>query len=129
MTKNIDPTETEVAILKILWQQGSGTVREVNDQLNQQKVTGYTTTLKLMQIMHAKGLLHRDETNRQHVYTAAVAENNIKQRFLQKLMKNLYQGSASAMVMQIIGNTKTTKAELEEIKEYIKKMEEDTNDQ
>jgi len=128
MTKNVEPTETELTILKILWAKGSCTVREVNDQLNQKKITGYTTTLKLMQIMHAKGLLTRDESNRQHVYKATVAENNIKQRFLHKLMKNLYQGSASAMVMQIIGNTETTKTELKEIKEYIRKMEEDTND-
>lgn len=129
MTKIIEPTETELEILKVLWQHGPSTVKTVNQNLSRQKETGYTTTLKLMQIMHAKGLVLRDETHRQHIYSAAIAEKQVKQGFLNKMLNNLYQGSASQMVMQILGSQATSRNELEEIKKFIKKIEEEQNDE
>lgn len=128
MKKKIEPTETELAILKILWQLGPSTVKVVNHELSKQKETGYTTTLKLMQIMHNKGIVSRDESNRQHIYEATMPESQVKQGFVNKLMQNLYQGSASEMVMQILGSQSTSQQELQVIKKFISKMEEEQND-
>lgn len=127
MEKKHEPTETELEILKILWNNGPSSVKTVNQELNHKKVTGYTTTLKLMQIMHGKGLVDRDESQRQHIYIAAIAENQVKRSFIKKMMKNLYEGSASQMVMQILGSETTSAKELEEIKNFIKNMEDDQN--
>ncbi|MFW5761918.1 MAG: BlaI/MecI/CopY family transcriptional regulator [Cyclobacteriaceae bacterium] len=124
MNKKYEPTETELAILKILWQDGPNTVKAVHQHLSKQKKSGYTTTLKLMQIMHTKGLVTRDESERQHVYAAAIEENRVKQGFIHKMMQNLYEGSASQMIMQILGSQQTSRQELEEIKHFINKMEE-----
>ena len=127
MEKKLDPTETELEILKILWRQGPSSVKAVNQELNQKKITGYTTTLKIMQIMHAKDLVTRDESQRQHIYHAAIAENQVKQGFIKKMMKNLYAGSASQMVMQILGSGSASAKELEEIKNFITKIEDEQN--
>ena len=129
MSKNIKPTESELEILQILWEHGPSTVRFVNDILNKkrnrnQKEIGYTTTLKLMQLMHSeKGLAHRNEESRTHIYTAAVHENEMQKALLEKFVDKTFRGSAMKMVMQALGNHKTSQDELEEIKALISKLE------
>jgi BlaI family penicillinase repressor len=118
------PTESELDILRILWEKGPSTVRLVNETLNQQKETGYTTTLKLMQIMAQKGIVTRDETSRTHVYKPAIAQKNVQETLLNKLVDAAFSGSASQLVMQALGQGKASKAELEEIKKLIEQLEE-----
>jgi len=125
MSNEIRPTESELEILQILWKNGPSTVREVNDALNkiQDKAIGYTTTLKLMQIMFDKGLLKRDDSQRTHVYTAEVREGNIQSAMLDRFLNAAYRGSASKLALQLLGNHKTTPDELAEIKALIAKLE------
>ena len=120
----INPTDSELEILHILWEQGPSTVRQVNDRLNDRREVGYTTTLKLMQIMNEKQLVERNTDSRVHVYTASVQESQVKNHLLNDFLKNAFRGSASSLVMQALGNHETTPEELEAIKELIKQIEE-----
>jgi predicted transcriptional regulator len=122
---NIRPTDAELDILQILWKKGDSTVREVNDLLNdaQDKSTGYTTTLKIMQIMFEKGILHRDESQRTHIYQAAVREGMIQSALLDRFLHAAYKGSASKLALQLLGNHKTTPDELAAIKALIDQLE------
>ncbi len=117
------PTESELEILQILWQKGEATVREVNDQLNDQREVGYTTTLKLMQIMLEKGILTRVADARSHVYKAAIAEHETQSILLNKFVDSTFRGSAMKLVMQALGNHQATKAELDELKKLIENLE------
>ena len=118
-----EPTRSELEILQVLWEFGPSTVRFVNDQLNEQKrAVQYTSTLKLMQIMVDKGLLTRDESQMKHIYIAAVEEQQTKGLLLDRFVDTMYKGSASSLLMQLLGNKKTSKKELEAIKELVKKM-------
>lgn len=117
------PTESELEILQILWQKEEATVREINDLLNDQREVGYTTTLKMMQIMLEKGLVAREETNRSHTYKAAVSEEVTKQILLNKFVDSTFRGSAMKLVMQALGNHEASKEELDELKELIKNLE------
>jgi len=121
--KKIKPTESELEILKILWIKGSATVKEVNKVLNETKKTGYTTTLKLMQIMQQKGILSRTQEGRSHIYTPEIKEKETRNFMISKLMDSLFGGSAKEMVMQALGNYKPSKEELDEIRSLIDKME------
>jgi len=119
-----EPTKSELEILQVLWQHGPSTVRFVNDKLNEQKrEVQYTSTLKLMQIMSDKGLLTRDATNMKHIYSAAEEESKTKEFLLERFVNTLYNGSASNLMMQLLGNKKTSKKEIETIKELIKKLD------
>jgi len=121
-----EPTKSELEILKVLWEIGPSTVRQVNDKINEQtRTVQYTSTLKLMQIMQEKGLLKRDDTSMKHIYSPAEPELKTKNALLEKFVDNLYNGSTSSLVMQLLGNKKTNKKELLAIKELLKKM--DTN--
>ena len=121
--KNIEPTRSELEILQVLWQHGPSTVRLVNDQLNEQKrEVQYTSTLKLMQIMVDKGLLVRDESNMKHIYHVAVEESKTKSFLLDRFIDSLYNGSVSSLMMQLLGNKKASKKELDEIREMLNKM-------
>ena len=121
-----EPTKSELEILKVLWENGPSTVRQVNDNLNKQtRAVQYTSTLKLMQIMQEKGLLRRDDTNMKHVYSPSEPEQVTKNALLQKFVESMYKGSASTLVMQLLGNKKTSKKELQAIKDLLNKM--DTN--
>lgn len=117
---NAKPTDAELSILQVLWQKGAATVRTVNEILNKgnddDNAVGYTTTLKIMQIMAEKGLLTRDESNRTHVYAAAVREDEVQQAFVSKLMDSVFRGSAMKLVLQALGTGKTSKSELEQIR-------------
>src|SRR3712207_6176868 len=106
------PTESELEILQILWQHGPNTVRFVNEQLNQKKEVGYTTTLKIMQIMADKGLVKRNEESRSHIYEANVNEEATQKHMLDKFLNLTFRGSASKLIMQALGNHKASKEEL-----------------
>ena len=117
------PTQSELEILKVLWAEGPSTVRKVNDCLNEIREVGYTTTLKIMQIMAQKGMVLRDESSRTHIYKAAVNEDDIKDVLLDRLMETAFSGSASQLVMQALGRGKTSPEELQKIKALIKELE------
>ena len=118
-----EPTRSELEILQVLWQHGPSTVRFVNDKLNERtREVQYSTTLKLMQIMSEKGLVLRDESQMKHVYRAAEEEHITKEYLLNRFVNTLYEGSASKMMMQLLGNKNTSKKEIEAIKELIKKL-------
>lgn len=121
------PTESELEILQIVWQKKSVTVREVNDQLNHEREVGYTTTLKLMQIMHEKGLLSRDETARTHVYKPAVTEAETQALLLNKFVDATYRGSALKLVMQALGTTTVSADDLGQLKQLITDLENKKN--
>jgi len=119
-----EPTKSELEILQVLWQYGPSTVRFVNDQLNEQKrEVQYTSTLKIMQIMADKGLLLRDASQMKHVYSAAQEESKAKGLLLERFVNNMYNGSASSLMMQLLGNKKTSKKEIEAIKEFIRNLD------
>jgi predicted transcriptional regulator len=115
-SKYIKPTESELEILQILWLKGLATVREVHEELTKTKDIGYTTTLKLMQIMHDKGLVKRDESMRTHVYQAAVNKEKTQKHLLTKMIDSLFGGSSTQLVLQALGNGDGT-ASAEEIEQ------------
>jgi BlaI family transcriptional regulator, penicillinase repressor len=121
-----EPTKSELEILQVLWQHGPSTVRFVNDQLNEQKrAVQYTSTLKLMQIMVEKEMLNRDESSMKHVYSPALEEQKTKGFLLDRFVESMYNGSATSLMMQLLGNKKTSKKELQAIKDLLNKMEND----
>ena len=121
---NPEPTRSELEILQVLWKNGPSTVRFVNDQLNELKrEVQYTSTLKLMQIMVEKGLLNRNESQMKHVYSAAAEESKTKSFLLERFVNTMYEGSASNLMMQLLDNKKTSKKEIEAIKELIRKLD------
>lgn len=122
--KKIEPTRSELEILQVLWEHGPATVRFVNDKLNEQKrAVQYTSTLKLMQIMAEKGILKRDESNMKHIYSPAMEEQKTKGFLLERFVDSMYNGSASSLVMQLLGNKNNSKKELQAIKDLLKKLD------
>lgn len=117
------PTDSELEILQILWQDGPTNVRFVNDKLNETREVGYTTTLKIMQIMSEKKLVTRNTDSRTHIYSAAVEETEARQNLLKKFVDTTFRGSAMSLVMQALGNHEASSEELDEIKALIKKIE------
>ena len=115
----VKPTESELEILQLLWEHGPSTVRFINDELSKNKETGYTTTLKLMQIMHEKGMVQRDEAGRSHVYKAAISESVTQNQLLDRFLETTFRGSALKMVMQALGNKKTSEQDLNEIRNLL----------
>ncbi len=121
-----EPTRSELEILQVLWKHGPSTVRFVNDTLNEMKRTvQYTSTLKLMQIMAEKKMLTRDESQMKHIYHAAVEEQKTKGLLLDRFVESLYEGSASNLVQQLLGNKKTSKKELQAIKDMLSDLDKD----
>src|SRR5687768_16102633 len=120
--KYVKPTESELEILQILWLNGLATVREVHEELAKSKDVGYTTTLKLMQIMHEKGLVRRDESMRTHVYQAAVNKEKTQKHLLTKMIDSLFGGSSTQLVLQALGEQKATPEELEQIQTLINNL-------
>jgi predicted transcriptional regulator len=119
-----EPTKSELEILQVLWQHGPSTVRFVNDTLNEMKrAVQYTSTLKLMQIMADKQMLTRDESNMKHVYHAAIEEQKTKGALLEKFVDSMYNGSASSLMLQLLGNKKTSKKELQAIKDILARFD------
>ena len=120
-SKYVKPTESELEILQILWENGTATVRDVHEELARTKDVGYTTTLKLMQIMHEKGLVKRDESMRTHIYQAAVNKEKTQKHLLGKMIDTLFGGSSTQLVLQALGNGErnVSPEELEEIQKLI----------
>ncbi len=127
MSKKIKPTESELDILSIIWDKGASTVREVHTELEKTKETKYTTTLKLMQIMHEKGLLTRDNSSKVHIFDAAIPKEETQGMLLKKMIDTVFSGSASKMVMQALGSHKTSDEELDAIKRYLFEIEKKSN--
>jgi BlaI family penicillinase repressor len=119
VTKYIKPTESELEILQVLWSRESATVRDVHEELAKQKDVGYTTTLKLMQIMHEKGLVKRDDTFKTHIYQPAVSREKTQKHLLNKMIDSLFGGSSTQLVIQALGNHKASSLELEEIQQLL----------
>lgn len=120
--KYIKPTESELEILQVLWSKGVATVREVHEVLSKTKDAGYTTTLKLMQIMNEKGLVKRDASMRTHIYQAAVNKSNTQKHLLDKMIDSLFGGSSTQLVIQALGEHKTTDEELEKIQQLLNSL-------
>jgi predicted transcriptional regulator len=118
-----EPTKAELEILQVLWEFGPSTVRFVNDQLNGQREVNYTSTLKQMQILTEKGILKRDESQMKHIYIPAVAESKTKDQLLDRFINTLYKGSASSLMMQLLGNEKTSKEDIDKIKQLLDNLD------
>ncbi len=117
------PTKAELAILQVLWRQGPCTVREVQEILTQERPTGYTTVLKLMQIMAQKGLVDRDESQRTHVYKSKRPQSQVQRQMVRDLLDRAFEGSASRLVLQALDGRKANKEELKEIRKILDQME------
>ena len=117
-TKILKPTEGELEILQVMWQKKSATVREVHEQILKTKDAGYTTTLKLMQIMFEKGLVTRESSSKTHVYQPAVSKEKTQAMFLDKMIDSLFAGSPAQLVMQALGNYKASKKEPEAFEDF-----------
>lgn len=114
-----EPTESEVEILQILWQKGSATVREVHEVLETKKDVGYTTTLKLMQIMVEKGIVDRDTSKRIHIYKPLIPQSSVENNLINKLRQKIFRGSASRLVIGALSSEPVSEQELEEIREFL----------
>ena len=120
--KYIKPTESELEILQVLWTNGHASVRDVHEKLAETKDVGYTTTLKLMQIMHEKGLVKRDDSIKTHIYQAAVSREKTQKHLVSKMVDGLFGGSPTQLVLQALGNHKASSRELEEIQELLNNL-------
>ena len=121
MSKNVAPrpTDAELAILRVLWELGPSTVRQVHDVLLRERPTAYTTALKLLQIMTEKGLVRRDETDRTHIYQARLTEEQTQRQLVRDLLDRAFGGSSTKLVMQALAARRTTAEELSEIRRLI----------
>ncbi len=117
------PTEKELEILQVLWSRGPSTVREINDLLSESREVGYTTTLKIMQIMFDKGLVARRKSGKTHIYTPELSEQDAQQSLVRQLVDSAFKGSSMKLVMGALGSRKSTKAERDAIREYLDKLE------
>jgi predicted transcriptional regulator len=122
VTRYIKPTESELEILQVLWDRDLASVREVHEELAKSKDVGYTTTLKLMQIMHEKGLVKRDDSFKTHIYQAAVSKEKTQKHLLGKMIDTLFGGSPTELVLQALGNHKASPEELEEIQRLLNNL-------
>jgi predicted transcriptional regulator len=119
------PTEAELQIMHVLWSRGACTVREVHDVLHLGDDSGYTTALKMLQVMHAKGLVQRDDSQRAHVYRAAVSKERTQKRFLVDLVQRVFDGSSSQLVLHALGSQRTSREELRAIRSLLNKLDKD----
>jgi BlaI family transcriptional regulator, penicillinase repressor len=117
------PTDAELSILRVLWTLGPSTVRDVHEQLNRRAPTGYTTVLKLLQIMTEKGLVVRDETERAHIYEVRHSEQKTQRQLLGDLADRAFGGSAAKLVLQALSGRKTSAEELSAIRDLLDRLE------
>jgi predicted transcriptional regulator len=117
------PTDSELAILRVLWRLGPSTVRTVYDELNRLQTNGYTTVLKMLQIMTEKGLVRRDESERSHIYRPACSEQQVQRQLVGHLLDRAFGGSAQQLVLQALAAKKASPEELAEIRRLLDKME------
>lgn len=123
MTTTPRPTDAELGILRVLWRRGPSTVRQVHEDLERRSATGYTTVLKLMQIMTEKGLVERDESQRAHVYVARLPEEQTLGQLVGDLLDRAFEGSSSRLVMRALESRPATREELAEIRRLLDSME------
>lgn len=121
--KNKKPTKSELEILSVLWENGESTVREVFEAINLQRKSSYTTVLKMLQIMHEKNLVERNEENKAHVYRAKVKQNETGKQMLNEVMNKVFGGSALKLVQQVLENEVTSADEMKAIREMIEQAE------
>ena len=121
--ESIKPTGKELEILHVIWEKSAVSVKDVHDAMGGDKMNGYTTILKLMQIMHEKGLVTRQKTGKLHLYKAVPTQENTRQQMVDKMIDTVFQGSAAQLVMSALGNNKSSKEELREIRQYLEKLE------
>jgi predicted transcriptional regulator len=127
--ETLEPTKAQLEILQILWQHGPSTVRFVNEQLNLQKeALSYTSTLKLMQIMHEKGMLLRDESSMTHVYSPTLEEKSTKRVVLGKFLDSMYNGSVKSMMLELLGHEQTTNQEWASIRKMLQDLKDDSSE-
>ena len=119
----IEPTKAELEILQVLWKHGPSPVRRVMEELNKIRELNYTATLKLMQLMVDKGLLRRDESRMQHIYYPAGDEMETKGHLLDKFLDNVYDGSATSLLMQLAGNKRTSSEDLKKMRQLLEQLE------
>ena len=121
MRKLLKPTDAELGILRVLWTRGPSTVRQVHDALNEERPTGYTTALKLLQIMADKGLVRRNEASRSHVYEAAASEDDTQRQLVGDLLDRAFDGAAGKLVLRALEDGRVTPDELAEIRRILNK--------
>ena len=118
------PTEAELGILHVLWERGPSTVREVHEALYRNEGAGYTTALKLLQVMHAKGLVLRDDSERAHLYRPALSKERTQKQFLVDIVQRVFDGSPSQLVLRALGSRpKATREELDEIRALLDRLD------
>jgi len=125
---SVKATEKELEILQIVWKKGSASVKDVHEALGGDESNGYTTILKLMQIMHEKRLLTRQKQGKLHLYEAVPTMEKTQQQILDKMIKTVFQGSATQLVMSALGNRRSSKEDLQEIRKYLEKLEGNENE-
>lgn len=118
------PTDSELAILQVLWERGPCTVREVQEELERTRRTGYTTALKFLQIMHEKGLVARDESRRTHIYEARMPQEDTQRQLLDHILERAFGNSAQKLVMHVLSRKRASKKELEEVRRFLDALEE-----
>jgi BlaI family penicillinase repressor len=117
------PTEAELAILRVLWELGSSTVRQIHNRLTQSKDIGYATTVKMLVIMFEKGLVKRNDSIRPQIYRAAITQRRAQQKMLNDLLHKVYDGSAKSLVQQLLSSRKSSPEEIREIRELLDELE------
>jgi BlaI family penicillinase repressor len=120
---DLKPTESELEILQVIWKKGQCSVRDVHEELSKNKDSGYTTTLKLMQIMHEKGLVERDTNAKTHLYKAVITREQAQQGALDKIIATVFKGSTSDLVIQALGQHRASKDEIDAIKSFLDQFE------
>ncbi len=121
--KSPQPTDAELAILQVLWSRGPGTVRDVHEALSTTRDVGYTTTLKLLQIMHEKGLVRRDESQRTHRYSAALSEESTQGKIVRDVIDRVFGGSARALLQRALAAKPASRKELDQIRRLLDEFE------
>ena len=121
----VKPTAAELEVLNILWDQGASSVRDVHGQLSELRDVFYTTTLKTMQVMHSKGLLNRDTSERAHIYSPEIHKTDVEKRMIDGLRDTMFYGSTGKLIISALGHSKPTSEELERIRELIAIMKYD----
>ncbi len=121
--QTIKPTEKELEILHVLWEKGPSSVKEVHQFLGGDQKNGYTTVLKFLQIMFEKEIVSRQKNGKQHVYKAIANKENTKQQMVDKIINTVFEGSASQLILSTLGNNKSSREELQEIRRYIEQLE------
>jgi BlaI family penicillinase repressor len=119
----LKPTESELEILQVIWKKGQCTVRDVHEELTKNKEAGYTTTLKLMQIMADKGLVERDTNAKTHLYKAVISREQAQNTALDKILDTVFKGSTADLVIQALGQHRASSDEIDAIKKYLAQFE------